>query len=146
MKTIDDILLQLPYSKPFRFVDAIDEIDESHIKGSFHLQPELEFYKGHFTHYPITPGVILTEIMAQIGLVCLGIYLLEDTITDTKIPFVMTSSSIDFYKPVYPDETVFVEGEKIYFRFGKLKCKVEMKNDKGETICDGHIEGIQIQK
>lgn len=145
MKTIEEILLKLPYSKPFRFVDGIDELDEHHIKGHFHLHAALDFYKGHFKNHPITPGVILTEIMAQIGLVCLGMYLLKDELAKDKVPFVLTSTHISFHKPVYPDETVWVESEKVYFRFGKLKCNVVLKNQKGETVCDGEISGIQIR-
>lgn len=143
--TTYNILERLPYTTPFRFVDAIHEVDENHISGSFHLHPDLNFFKGHFTDNPITPGVILTEILAQIGLVCLGIFLIGDKWKQQQLPFVLTSTNIEFYKPVYPDETVWVESEKIYFRFGKLKCKVMMKNEKNETVCEGIIAGIQIK-
>jgi 3-hydroxyacyl-[acyl-carrier-protein] dehydratase len=34
----------------------------------------LDFYKGHFEHHPVTPGVILTETMAQIGFVLVYLY------------------------------------------------------------------------
>lgn len=144
--TTYNILARLPYTAPFRFVDDIQEVDENHISGSFHLHPDLNFFKGHFTDYPITPGVILTEILAQIGLVCLGIFLIGDEWRKQQLPFVLTSTNIEFYKPVYPDETVWVESEKIYFRFGKLKCKVMMKNALGETVCEGVISGIQIKE
>lgn len=146
MTTTENILQQLPYRVPFRFVDEILEVDKDHIHGSFHLHPESDFYKGHFKNYPITPGVILTEIAAQIGLVCLGIFLNEGKNEEPTFPFVLTSTHIEFYKPVYPDETVWVESEKVYYRFGKLKCNVKMKNRKGETVCDGTIAGIQIKE
>jgi 3-hydroxymyristoyl/3-hydroxydecanoyl-(acyl carrier protein) dehydratase len=42
---------------------------------------KLRFYKGHFEHHPVTP-VILTET-AQIGLVCLGIFILDNNFTKT---------------------------------------------------------------
>jgi len=70
------ILSKLPYSKPFLFVDKILEVDGNSITGEFTFSPDLDFYKGHFEGNPVTPGVILTECMAQIGVVCLGIYLL----------------------------------------------------------------------
>jgi 3-hydroxyacyl-[acyl-carrier-protein] dehydratase len=50
----------------------------------------------------VTPGVILTEVMAQI-LVSLGIYLLNNTI-NKPIAIALTSSAIDFFKPVFPNE------------------------------------------
>ena len=46
----------------------------------------LFFYKGHFKENPITPGVLLIETMAQIGVVCLGIYLLKNEISSDKKP------------------------------------------------------------
>jgi 3-hydroxyacyl-[acyl-carrier-protein] dehydratase len=64
--------------------------------------------------------------MAQIGLVCLGIFILDNNFTK-KTSIALTSTSMDFIKPVYPKEKVTVISEKIYFRFGKLKCKVSMK-------------------
>ena len=73
----DAILAKLPYSKSFLFVDEILHIDENGVKGTFRFDENLEFYKGHFVNNPVTPGVILTEVMAQIGLVCLGVFLLD---------------------------------------------------------------------
>ena len=103
----------------------------------------LDFYKGHFKEKPITPGVILTEVMAQIGLVCLGIYLLNNEFSK-NISIALTSTNIDFFKPVFPSEKVTVISEKMYFRFGKLKCKVTMKNENEEVVCRGEIAGIIV--
>jgi 3-hydroxyacyl-[acyl-carrier-protein] dehydratase len=138
-----DIISKLPYSKPFLFVDKILEINENGVIGEYTLDQNLDFYKGHFKDNPVTPGVILTEVMAQIGLVCLGIFLLNDKL-NSNTAIGLTSTSIDFLKAVYPNEKVTVASEKIYFRFGKLKCKVSMKNEKGETVCNGTIAGMII--
>ena len=46
-------------------------------EGFYTFKEDEYFYQGHFKDNPITPGVILTEVMAQIGVVCLGIYLLK---------------------------------------------------------------------
>lgn len=139
----DEILSKLPYSKPFLFVDEIISVTENGVEGSYFFSPELEFYKGHFANNPITPGVILTETMAQIGVVCLGIYLLGKEFNfNTKIA--LTSSEIEFLKPVYPLEKVVVQSEKIYFRFGKLKCNVKMINEQGIEVCRGKIAGMII--
>jgi 3-hydroxyacyl-[acyl-carrier-protein] dehydratase len=72
----EEIIAKLPYSKPFLFVDELISISENGVEGTYFFSPELDFYKGHFVNNPVTPGVILTEAMAQIGVVCLGIYLL----------------------------------------------------------------------
>jgi 3-hydroxyacyl-[acyl-carrier-protein] dehydratase len=138
-----EIISKLPYSEPFLFVDELISIDENGAEGTFTFDENLEFYKGHFKEKPVTPGVILTEVMAQIGLVCLGIYLLNNEFSkNTSIA--LTSTNIDFLKPVFPNEKVTVISEKIYFRFGKLKCKVIMKNENEEVVCRGEIAGIII--
>jgi len=140
-----DIIAQLPYSKPFLFVDEITHIDENGVEGSYTFGENLDFYKGHFKEFPVTPGVILTEVMAQIGLVCLGIFLLNNTFSKST-SIALTSNDIEFLKPVFPNEKVIVISEKIYFRFGKLKCKVIMKNEKEDVVCTGTIAGMIVSK
>jgi len=139
--TKEQIILNLPYSKPFLFVDELLNIDENRVEGTYTFDENLDFYKGHFKDNPVTPGVILIEVMAQIGVVCLGIYLLNDAFNKTT-SIALTSSEIEFLKPVYPNEKVTVISEKIYFRFGKLKCKVSMKNGVGDKVCAGTIAGM----
>lgn len=141
--TNQEIINKLPYSAPFLFVDEILSIDENGVEGTFTFDENLEFYKGHFREKPVTPGVILTEVMAQIGLVCLGIYLLNNEF-NKNYAIALSSTDIEFLKPVYPSEKVTVISEKMYFRFGKLKCKVSMKNEKQEIVCRGEIAGIII--
>lgn len=138
-----DIISKLPYSKPFLFVDEIVSIDEDGVEGEYTFDENLDFYKGHFKENPVTPGVILIEVMAQIGVVCLGIFLLNEDLKSNSL-IALTSSSIDFLKPVFPNEKVVVISKKIYFRFGKLKCEVSMKNQKEEIVCSGTISGMIV--
>ena len=125
------------------FVDTLEHVDEQSVKGSFTFKPEMDCYKGHFKDHPVTPGVLLTEVMAQIGLVCLGIYLTRDT---QDLAFALTSTNVEFMLPVLPGEKVTVTGEKEYFRFGKLKCRVVMTNVLGQEVCSGVIAGMLIHK
>ncbi len=141
--TKEEIIAKLPYSKPFLFVDEIIKIDENGVEGCYTFDENLDFYKGHFKNHPVTPGVILTEVMAQIGLVCLGIFLMNENSNKTA-SIALTSSDIAFLKPVYPNEKVRVISEKIYFRFGKLKCKLHMTNQKSEAVCTGIIAGMMV--
>ena len=142
-----DIIQHLPYSKPFLFVDELLEVSENGVSGTYTFSENAFFYKGHFKENPITPGVILTETMAQIGLVCLGIYLLKEGISSEKKPQIaLTSNQIDFFLPVYPNEKVRVVSEKEYFRFNKLKCAVKMYNINDELVCRGTISGMIIAK
>lgn len=138
---LNDILAQLPYTKPFLFVDELLHVDENSITGTYTFKEDLDFYQGHFKGNPVTPGVILTETMAQIGMVCLGIYLLGNELKkDTVVAF--TSADVHFLKPVYPNEKVTVTSQKIFFRFGKLKCEVVMKNEAGIEVCKGTLAGM----
>ena len=141
-----EIIKNLPYQKPFLFVDELTEISENGITGNYTFKENEFFYEGHFKNNPITPGVILTETMAQIGLVCLGIFLLKDEILseEKKPKIALTSNNIDFFLPVLPNEKVIVISEKEYFRFNKLKCKVKMMNEKNELVCRGTISGMLI--
>lgn len=139
-----DILKKLPYSEPFLFVDGLTHLDENEVAGHYTFSETLDFYQGHFKDNPVTPGVILTECCAQIGLVCLGLFLLGwgDDIQNFKIG--MSSSEMEFFIPVYPNERVTVTSEKIYFRFNKLKCSVKMHNANGELVCKGILAGMLI--
>ena len=138
-----EIIKTLPYQKPFLFVDELTEISEQGITGNYTFKKNEFFYKGHFKNNPITPGVILTEAMAQIGVVCLGIYLLKNEFRlEKKIQIALTSSQVDFFISVLPNEKVTVISEKKYFRFNKLKCSVQMINEKNELVCRGTISGM----
>ncbi|MGI9547203.1 MAG: 3-hydroxyacyl-ACP dehydratase FabZ family protein [Flavobacteriaceae bacterium] len=135
-----EIIEELPYCEPFLFVDELFEVNDEGAYGGYTFKKELDFYRGHFKNLPITPGVILTECCAQIGLVCLGIYLLKEKQQNSIMAF--TSSEMEFYHPVLPGETVEVRSEKIYFRFGKLKCRVKMISAGNKLICKGVLSGM----
>lgn len=139
------LLSKLPYSHPFLFVDEILEINDNQVTGSYTFPEDSWFYKGHFKDNPVTPGVILTECMAQIGVVCLGIFLLSKgnnlkDFQDLKIG--MSSTEVDFYKPVFPGGSVKIISTKEYFRFNKLKCSVEMFDAEENLVCRGKIAGM----
>lgn len=138
----EEIIALLPYTEPFLFVNDIEIVTNTHIKGSYTFTEGAFFYKGHFKGHPVTPGVILTECMAQIGLVCLGIYLLKDKaqLEDMKVAF--TQANVEYLKPVYPNEKVTVVSDVKYFRFNKLKCNVKLYNSQGEVVCQGELAGV----
>lgn len=145
--TSEEIIALLPYKEPFLFVDELSNISDKGITGAYTFHKSAFFYRGHFKNNPMTPGVILTETMAQIGVVCLGIYLMNEMVTGiNKFQIALTSNQIDFFLPVFPGEKVIVISEKEYFRFDKLKCKVKLLNSKNELVCRGTISGMIKQK
>jgi len=141
------ILNHLPYKSSFRFVDNISLLNEDEVRGEYMLRSDAFFYEDHFVGNPVTPGVIITEIMAQIGLVVLGIFLiLKETqlnsVEDESLFPLLTSTDVSFHKIVLPGQKVTVISKKQYFRFGKLKCYVELLDESQELVAKGMFSGI----
>ena len=57
----------LPHRKPFLFVDRLTSVDKQRVVGEVTYRPDMWFFAGHFPKYPVVPGVIITETMAQCG-------------------------------------------------------------------------------
>ncbi len=141
------VLEAVPHRPPFRFVDDIHELDENRIVGSYRFRADESFYAGHFPGRPVTPGVILVEAMAQVGVVALGLYLAmmagrEGTGALTTL-FTL-AENIEFKGIVRPGERVVTTGEKIYFRRGTLKSRVAMTRENGVEVCSGVLAGMGV--
>lgn len=153
------ILDRLPYQSSFRFVDGILALAPDGVVGYYTLRPDAFFYEDHFPGNPVTPGAILTEIMAQIGLVVLGIFLVVEEKADAAAEVaaggapgaagsvapiypLLTSADVSFLKMVLPGQKVTVISSKIYFRFGKLKCKIVLQDAEGEVVAKGVFAGM----
>jgi 3-hydroxyacyl-[acyl-carrier-protein] dehydratase len=130
--TPTQVLDLLPQKPPFRFLDEIVELSETHAVGRCTFRPEHGFYAGHFPGDPITPGVILMEAMAQTGVVALGIYLkamevsLEELRRWTSI---FTEAEVEFHDIVRPGERVTTRAEKLFFRRSKLRARMDLYRD-----------------
>jgi 3-hydroxyacyl-[acyl-carrier-protein] dehydratase len=151
-KMIEDQIIQaLPYGPGFLFVDQIIRVDEHSIEGTFEFKADSPWYRDHFPASPITPGVLLIECMAQIGLVSLGLFLMEQEepgiLEKLKgnggMPFLFSQSEVLFAAAVFPGSQIFVSAIRQYWRLGKLKCSVEMKDKEGNLIASGSLSGIR---
>ena len=139
----------LPYKSSFRFVEEISFLDVDKVVGHYTLREDAFFYEDHFPGRPVTPGAILTEIMAQIGLVVLGIHLIVTAANATTpaapggaVYPLLSSVNVDFHKMAMPGQRLTVTSKKDYFRFDKLKCHVEMHDAAGELIAKGVFSGF----
>lgn len=144
-KIIGEILAEIPQQVPFRFVDDIEEISEQHVVGHYTFKKNEFFYAGHFPTRPITPGVILIETMAQIGLVAMGLYLQKLANAEEKFLTLFTDCEIEFFAQVNPLDKVTVKSKKIFFRKHKIKAEVKMELADGTLVAEGVMSGYGVK-
>ena len=103
---IDAIRDILPHRYPFLLVDRIEEMDEVHIVGIKNVSVNEPFFIGHFPDYPVMPGVLITEAMAQVA----GVLVLS-SIPDRKNKLVLLAGvdGAKFRKPVRPGDQLRIE-------------------------------------
>ncbi|MDR2739767.1 MAG: 3-hydroxyacyl-ACP dehydratase FabZ [Treponema sp.] len=119
----------LPHRSPFLFVDEIDQADKEKIVAR-HLFTEKEFFfAGHFPGYPVVPGVILVETMAQsggAGLRKLGI------LPGNALFFLATVDKVKFRRQVRPGEEV--RSEVVNLRISPKMIKQSGKAYVGDEL------------
>ncbi|MCL2277522.1 MAG: 3-hydroxyacyl-ACP dehydratase FabZ [Treponema sp.] len=106
----DEIEKLLPHRDPFLFVDEIVEASKEKIIAKRVYAESEYFFKGHFPGYPVVPGVILVETMAQsggAGLRKLG------ALGDDALFFFATVDKVKFRRQVRPGDEVRLEIENL---------------------------------
>ena len=145
----DQVLELLPQQEPVRFVDRILELDEEHIVATYRFRPEADFYRGHFPGNPVTPGVILLEAVAQVGVVALGIYLfaLDHSRDEAERTISLFSDAeVEFSGVVPPGTEVTISARKVFWRRSKLRSKATMTLTDGTVVCEATISGMGVKR
>ena len=131
------IISKLPYGEGFLFVDEITYVDENRIVGNYTFKADAPYYKWHFKHRPVTPGVLLIETMGQIGMASHIIYLEKMYNCNMNVNPLMLNMEVSFLKEVYPNDKLEVESHKIYYRGGVLKSSIHLRNSYNEDCLVG---------
>lgn len=113
--TIEEIKDCIPHRYPFLFLDEVLDFESGkRLKACRKFLAEEFFFKGHFPDYPVVPGVIIVEAMAQAGGVLVN---KSDSAAAHKNPPALVGlDRVKFRRPVRPGDEVFFEIELIRSR------------------------------
>ena len=135
MLDITEIKEIIPHRYPFLLVDKIIEIEEGkRAVGIKNVTANEEFFNGHFPDYPVMPGVLIIEALAQVGAVAL----LKKEENKGKIGFLAGIDNCRIKRQVKPGDQLRLEVELTRLRssFGKGKAIATVD---GEIACEVEI-------
>lgn len=131
---IEQIKETIPHRYPFLLVDKITEQDETRIAGIKNVSINEPFFQGHFPDYPVMPGVLIVEALAQVGAVAI----LSKEANKGKIGFLAGIDKCRFKRQVKPGDQLQLEVEIIRIKGPIGKGKAIAKVD-GELACEAEI-------
>ncbi len=135
---IDEIKKIIPHRYPFLFIDRVVNYTEKKIEAVKNVTVDEPFFQGHFPGYPIMPGVIMIEAMAQAsGILIAKLFGLKETTPD-NLPLFLGIEKARFRKKVRPGDQL-----KIFCEIVNLKGKIAKAQGKifiGEDLaCEAEL-------
>jgi beta-hydroxyacyl-ACP dehydratase FabZ len=117
--TITEIMEYLPHRYPMLLVDRILEVGPKHCVGLKNVSMNEAFFQGHYPGFPIMPGVLIIEAMAQAG----AVILLSNPDYKGLIPMIGAIDDVKFKRPVVPGDQLRLEIEMLWLRssIGRIK-------------------------
>lgn len=135
MLDISQIKEIIPHRYPFLLVDKILEIEEGkRAVGIKNVTANEEFFNGHFPDYPIMPGVLIVEALAQVG----AVVVLKLPENRGKLGFFAGIDNCRFKRQVKPGDQLRLEVEMVKLRGPIGKGKAVATVD-GEIACEAEI-------
>ncbi|MCS7174769.1 3-hydroxyacyl-ACP dehydratase FabZ [Pseudothermotoga sp.] len=128
---VNEILRILPHRFPILLVDKVIEKDEKRIVAVKNITVSEIFFLGHFPNYPIYPGVMIIEGMAQTA----GLLLLKPE--EKLIPLFLGIDNARFKLPVQPGDVLRYEIEIIEKKLNVVKVKAKaVVNDRTVAVAE----------
>ncbi|MDR7073484.1 3-hydroxyacyl-ACP dehydratase FabZ [Fictibacillus barbaricus] len=135
MLTIEEIKEIIPHRYPFLLIDRILEVDEGQrAVGIKNVTANEEFFNGHFPEYPVMPGVLIVEALAQVGAVAM----LKKEENRGRLAFFAGIDNCRFKKQVVPGDQLRLEVEMTRVRGAIGKGKGIATVD-GQVACEVEI-------
>lgn len=135
MYDVQQIQEIIPHRYPFLLVDQITEIEEGkRAVGKKNVTINEPFFQGHFPDYPVMPGVLILEALAQTG----AFAMLMKEENKGKIGFLAGVDKCRFKRQVKPGDTLKLEVEIVRLKGPIGKGKATATVD-GELACEAEI-------
>ncbi|MRH43944.1 3-hydroxyacyl-ACP dehydratase FabZ [Aquibacillus halophilus] len=134
MFDIQKIKETIPHRYPFLLVDEITELEDKRVVGKKNVTINEPFFQGHFPDYPVMPGVLIVEALAQVGAVAI----LNKEENKGKIGFLAGIDKCRFKRQVKPGDQLRLEVEIIRLKGPIGKGKAIATVD-GELACEAEI-------